>query len=312
MTGPRGKQMDLDELKLILKLARFRFLIPGLLIYTLGALLAVVNGAILDPIKFLFGYAIFGTAHLSVSFSNDYFDREADRTAKQTPFSGGSGVLVQHPELSRFAVRFAIFLIIISISIAILFSLVYSYGPFFLALVVLGSLLGWFYTAPPFKLAYRGLGEVSTILATGLIMPAMGYYVMGGVIDARIVALSFPLMCYALFFILTVELPDVEVDRSGGKANLMTYKGRKAGIRLSVIATLAATVIFTIFALLGALRPLEMWLFVLLSAIPLIAALYGLTMRSEEPRLIVRQVKLNFSALLLILTIAVGYLAILT
>jgi hypothetical protein len=49
-----------------------------------------------------------------------------------------------------------------------------------------------------------------------------------------------------------------------------------------------------------------------LSAIPLIAALYGLTMRSEEPQLIVRQVKLNFSALLLILTIAVGYLAILT
>jgi 1,4-dihydroxy-2-naphthoate octaprenyltransferase len=294
--------MDFNELKLILKLARFRFLIPGLLIFTLGALLAVVNGAILDPIKFLFGYAIFGTAHLSVSFSNDYFDREADRTAKQTPFSGGSGVLVQHPELSRFAVRFAIFLIIISISIAILFDLVYSYDPFFLALVVLGSLLGWFYTAPPLKLAYRGLGEVSTILATGLIMPVMGYYVMGGAIDARIVALSFPLMCYALLFILTVELPDVEVDRSGGKA----------GVRLSVIATLAATVLFAIFALLGALRPLEMWFFVLLSAIPLIAALYGLTMRSEEPRLIVRQVKLNFSALLLILTIAVGYLAILS
>jgi 1,4-dihydroxy-2-naphthoate octaprenyltransferase len=312
LNRPRGKQMDYNELKLILKLARFRFLIPGLLIYTLGALLAVVNGAILDPIKFLFGYAIFGTAHLSVSFSNDYFDREADRTAKPTPFSGGSGILVQHPELSRFALRFAIFLIIISIVTAILFDLVYSYGPFFLALVILGSLLGWFYTAPPLKLAYRGLGEVSTILATGLIMPAMGYYVMGGTIDARILALSFPLMCYALFFILNVELPDVEVDRSSGKANLMTHKGRKAGIRLSVIATLAATVLFAIFALLGALRPLEMWFFVLLSAIPLIAASYGLTMRSEEPQPIVRQVKLNFCALLLILTIAVGYLAILT
>ena len=304
--------MDLDILKLILKLARFRFLVPGLLIYTLGALLAVVNGAILDPIKFLFGYAIFGTAHLSVSFSNDYFDREADRMAKQTPYSGGSGILVQHPELSRFAVRFAVFLIIMSIMIAILFDLVYSYGPFFLSLVVFGSLLGWFYTAPPLKFAYRGFGEVSTIIATGLIMPSMGYYVIGGAIDARILALSFPLMCYALFFILTVELPDVEVDRLGGKANLMTYKGRKAGIVASVIATLTATVLFTILALLGALQPLEMWLFVLLSAIPLIATLHGLTMRSEEPLLIVRQVKLNFSALLLILVVAVAYLATLT
>jgi 1,4-dihydroxy-2-naphthoate octaprenyltransferase len=304
--------MDLEKLKLILKLARFRFLIPGLLIYTLGALLAVINGAILDPVKFLFGYAIFGTAHLSVSFSNDYFDREADRIATQTPFSGGSGVLVQHPELSRFAVRFAVFLIILSITIAFLFELIYSYGLFFLALVIFGSLLGWFYTAPPLKLAYRGLGEVSTILATGLIMPAMGYYVMDGSIDARIIALSFPLMCYALFFILTVELPDVEVDRLGGKANILTYKGREAGVVLSIIATLAATLLFIILALLGTLQPLEMWLFVLLSAIPLAAAFFGLTMRSEEPQTVVRQVKFNFGSLLLILMMAVSYLATMT
>ncbi len=301
--------MDFDKFKLKLKLARFRFLIPGLLIYSLGALLAVINGAALDPIKFLFGYAIFGTAHLSVSFSNDYFDQEADRIAIQTPFSGGSGVLVQHPELSRFAVRFAIFLIIVSVVIAILFDLIYGYGLFFLGLVVFGSLLGWFYTAPPLKLAYRGFGEVSTILATGLIMPAMGYYVMDGAIDARIVALSLPLMCYALFFILSVELPDVDVDRLGGKKNLMTLKGREVGIVLSVIATLAATILFTTLAILGTLQPLEMWLFVLLSMVPLIASLYGLTARSELHGLIVRQVKLNFSVLLLILSIAVVYLA---
>jgi 1,4-dihydroxy-2-naphthoate octaprenyltransferase len=309
---PQSKLMKLETLKQILKLARFRFLVPGFLIYILGALLAVIYGANLDPVKFLFGYAIFGTAHLSVSFSNDYFDREADRMAKQTPFSGGSGVLVHHPELSRFAVRFAVFLIIISITIAILFDLVYSYGPFFVALAIFGSLLGWFYTAPPLKLAYRGLGEASTILATGLIMPAMGYYVMHGSIDARIIALSFPLMCYALFFILTVELPDVEVDRLGGKANLMTYKGRKAGIMLSIIATMAATLLFIILALLGTLQPLEMWFFVLLSGIPLIAALCGLTIRTEGQLPIVRQVKLNFGSLLLILTVAVSYLATIT
>jgi 1,4-dihydroxy-2-naphthoate octaprenyltransferase len=301
--------MDFDRFKLILKLARFRFLIPGLLIYTLGALLAIIDGAKVDPTKFLFGYAIFGSAHLSVSFSNDYFDREADKIATQTPFSGGSGVLVQHPELSRFAVRFAIFLIIISILIAILFDLVYAYGVFFLALVAFGSLLGWFYTAPPIKLAYRGFGEASTILATGLIMPAMGYYVMAGRIDANIVALSFPLMCYALFFILSVELPDVEVDRLGGKKNLLTFKGRKAGIRLSILATVAATLIFAILASLGTLRPVDMWFFVLLSLMPLVAALYGIRLPAEEHCQILRQVKLNFGVLSLILIAAVFYLA---
>jgi 1,4-dihydroxy-2-naphthoate polyprenyltransferase len=300
--------MDFDRFKLILKLARFRFLIPGLLIYTLGALLAIIDGAKVDPIKFLLGYAIFGSAHLSVSFSNDYFDREADKIATQTPFSGGSGVLVQHPELARFAVRFAISLIIISILIAVLFDLIYAYGLFFLALVVFGSLLGWFYTAPPIKLAYRGFGEVSTILATGLIMPAMGYFVMAGRIDATIIALSFPLMCYALLFILSVELPDVEVDRLGGKKNLLTFKGRKAGIVLSILATVAATLIFAALASLGTLRPVDMWFFVLLSLMPLAAALYSLKLPVKEHSQILRQVKLNFGVLSLILIAAVFYL----
>jgi 1,4-dihydroxy-2-naphthoate octaprenyltransferase len=300
--------MDFDHFRLILKLARFRFLAPGFLIYSLAALFAIVDGAKVDPTKFLFGYAIFGTAHLSVSFSNDYFDREADRIAIQTPFSGGSGVLVQHPELSKFALRFAIFLVAISIAIAVLFDLIYAYGPSFLALVAFGSLLGWFYTAPPVKLAYRGLGEVSTILGTGLIMPVMGYFVMAGRIDSNIVALSFPLMCYALLFILSVELPDVEVDRLGGKRNLLTFKGWRAGIELSVVATVAATLFFIALASLGMLRPVDMWPFVLLSMMPLFAALYGLTLSSSEHHRILRQVKLNFGVLSLILVAAVFYL----
>jgi 4-hydroxybenzoate polyprenyltransferase len=116
-------------------------------------------------------------------------------------------------------------------------------------------------------------------------------------------------MCYALFFILSVELPDVEVDQLGGKKNLLTFKGRRAGIRLSMLATAAATLIFAILASLGTLRPVDMWFFVLLSLMPLVAALYGLTLPAEEHRQILRQVKLNFGVLSLILIAAVFYLA---
>jgi 1,4-dihydroxy-2-naphthoate octaprenyltransferase len=301
--------MEFQQFRLILRLARFRFLIPGFLIYVLGALLAIIDGARIDPIKFLFGYAIFGSAHLSVSFSNDYFDREADKIATQTPFSGGSGVLVQHPELSSLALRIAISLIAISFIVAILFDLVYGYGIFFLALVAFGSLLGWFYTAPPIKLAYRNLGEASTMLGTGLIMPVMGYLVMAGMIDANIVALSFPLMCYALFFILSVELPDIETDQLGGKRNLLTLKGWRAGVRLSVMATFAATLFFIALASLGTLQPVNMWAFVILSLLPLLAALYGLQRSSDDHYLILSQVKLNFGVLFVILVGAVIYLA---
>ena len=80
---------ELNNLKLILRLARLHFLIPGFMLYLMGYLLALLSGVDYDFSKFGFGYLIFGTAHLSLSFSNDYFDREADRNSVKTAFSGG-------------------------------------------------------------------------------------------------------------------------------------------------------------------------------------------------------------------------------
>ena len=78
----------LERLKLVIRLARLHFLIPGFMIYVMGYLLAISNGASWDITKFLFGYLILGCAHVSVSFSNDYFDRKSDVNSVHTTFSG--------------------------------------------------------------------------------------------------------------------------------------------------------------------------------------------------------------------------------
>ncbi|WP_243669362.1 hypothetical protein [Methanoculleus chikugoensis] len=41
------------------------------------------------PAQFLVGYAAMAAAHLSVHYSNDYFDADADRFVETTPISGG-------------------------------------------------------------------------------------------------------------------------------------------------------------------------------------------------------------------------------
>ena len=163
--------MDFRKVRLLIRLGRLHFLIPGLLLYTFGALLAIANGAKTNPGLFIFGYAILFFAHLSVHFSNDYYDREADKNAKRTPVSGGSGVLVDHPEMAGLALNVAILLLGLSVVTAIAFTFYYSFPLWFLFYAVFGGLLGWFYTAPPLKLAYRGLGEASTAIATGFIVP---------------------------------------------------------------------------------------------------------------------------------------------
>jgi 1,4-dihydroxy-2-naphthoate octaprenyltransferase len=289
----------------IVKLARFHFLVPGILLYILGAMLATVQGYELTWDKFFFGYAIFGLAHLSVSFSNDYFDREGDSGSEPTALSGGSGVLVQHPELAPLALRMALVLLLASGVLAVAFTLHYDYPWTFLVFALMGGWLGWFYTAPPVKFAYRGLGEVSTAIAAGLVMPGMGYFVISGALDAWFLALTLPLVCYGLFFILTVEMPDVEVDAVAGKRNMLVRFGRRGGAWISVVACALGTLGFLLIYQSGALgREVDFGLIALFSLVPLAVATVALLRFDESRGGVVRQVKLNFGSMMgfLILT----------
>jgi len=293
---PGGKERS--KLRKILKLARLHFLLSGIILYTIGALLAWANGFSITWDKFLFGYLIFFLAHLSLHFSNDYFDRESDAKSKPTALSGGTGVLVSDPELAPFALRMALVLLLGSGVTAVAFTLYYGYGPAFLSFAVLGALLGWFYTAPPLRFAYRGLGEISTMIAVGLVMPGMGYYVTSGTIDAWFLLLSLPLICYGLFFILTVEMPDMEVDALTDKRGYVVRFGRRKSALTSLAACITASLLFLLIYVTGALgEDVDFGLIALFSLLPLGVAGFTAAMVSDDKEKVLSQVKLNFASL---------------
>lgn len=292
----------MKQLKLILRLARPHFLVPGFMLYLMGYLLALLSGIEFSFAKFIFGYLIFGTAHLSVSFSNDYFDRHSDRNSDKTAFSGGSKVLVEHPDLESSALKLAVLLLGSSVIANAFFTVIYGYTLWFFIFGLLGGLLGWFYTAPPVKLTYRGLGELSTTLAVGLLMPGMGYFVASGTIGPLFQLFIFPLSCYGLFFIITVELPDVECDTIGQKKNMLVKWGRNAGKWVSVAATLAGTLSMVIFLFSGISKEtIDMKPFVIFSMFPLAASISGLLLNKNNRRLLVRQVMINMASMILYL-----------
>jgi 1,4-dihydroxy-2-naphthoate octaprenyltransferase len=289
-------------MRFVLRLARFHFLIPGFMLYLMGYLLALVGGVEYDSVKFILGYLILGTAHLSVSFSNDYFDRHSDRNSFKTAFSGGSKVLVEHPELESLALKLAVLLLCSSIIANVFFTIVYGYTFWFLIFGLLGGLVGWFYTAPPLKLAYRGLGELSTILAVGFLMPGMGYFVASGTISPLFQAFILPLSCYGLFFITTVELPDVESDTIGQKKNLLVKGGRTAGKAISVAATLTGTISIVALLFLGiTLEIIDLRPFIMFSILPLMASISGLLLNTNNRRHLVRQIIINMTSMILFL-----------
>jgi len=298
--------LKLETLSRMVKLGRLRFPLNGLLLFSFGALLAAHSGARFSAERFLLGASIVFTANLSVSYSNDYYDVDVDRHGEPTTFAGGSGVLVRHPELMALSKGFAILL---SVSLAVAFTPVFSFPPFFPAFVAAGNLLGWYYTAPPLRLAYRGLSEAVTATVLGLIVPGTGYYVLNGVLDRTFAVFSPPLLLYGLVFIIGVEIPDMEADRLGKKSTFVARRGRGFGFKaVGALLSLATTYFLAARAANLAPPSIDLGVFAALSLLPLAVGAEGLMGRPEEREAATRLATRIVYSLSVFLTIGVSYL----
>jgi 1,4-dihydroxy-2-naphthoate octaprenyltransferase len=279
----------------------------------MGYLLPLFSEINFDLNKFLFGYSIFGLAHISVSFSNDYFDRYSDINSEKTNFTGGSKVLVENPNLADLAIKIAVLLLVGSAIGFVIFAHFYGYSSWFVLYGITGGLIGFFYSAPPLKFSYRGFGELVSIFSIGFLIPGMGTLVAYGSFNPSLALFVFPLSCYGLFFILTVEMPDLESDRIGQKNNMIVKWGRKTGHILMVSSTGVASLFILIFEIFGLfVIYVPFGLFSIISIIPFFVSVKGLIRNSSERKFLNQQVKLNMisivSFILLIDIIMVGKL----
>lgn len=266
----------------IIKLGRLHFVFGGFLFFCLGALFATLMEAKFGPGQFIFGYAILFAAHISLNYSNDYFDLESDKYGKPSQFAGGSGILVQNPELKIYAKLIGIGAMITSISLAMIFTFIYSFPYSFILFVIFGNLLGWFYAAPPIRMSYNGASEIATIL-TGFMMPGMGYFSIMGTINLPFIIFSIPLMIYQFLFINAVQIPDLEGDKLGNKRTLIVRKGRKFGFKLIAVSAVLGSLSLLSISITGWYsKTINFFLIVLISLIPLSLAILSYMKRSED------------------------------
>lgn len=269
--------MKFDTILKIVKLGRLHMLTIGLLLFVMGALFAVLSGAEFVLNRFIVGYAILLSAHLSVHYSNDYFDADADRYSKTTLFTGGTRVLLVNPELCKFSKWFALFLMGVSMLLALIFIIIFSFSVLFLIFVILGNLLGWYYAAPPVRLTYHGLGEIATMVIFGLMVPGMGYLVLMGKFTIGFLIFVLPFMLYGLALIIAVQIPDMESDYLGNKNTLIVRKGRRFGFLVIGFLLSLATFFFLIISLINLLPAvIDFRLIALLSFLPLSFGIQGL------------------------------------
>lgn len=298
-----------QTMRMLLRMGRLHFLLCGLVLYCVGALYARASGAQVQLSQIVWGYVVLMFGHLSVSYSNDYFDFDADKQGAQTPFSGGSGTLQEHPDLRPWALRIAVALIALSLVAGTSFILWYSFSPWYIPALIMGNMLGYFYSAPPLSLSYRGWGEVATMVATGAIVPLTGYVCANGKLTSSILGFVPVALCYGAYFILTVELPDMDEDRASGKATYVATFGQSPALRTILAFALLGTALNAVLYSVGALLPNVNFLVVsLMTLLPLSAAAYGLRRGPGSKKEIVKTVQANMGSLVLYLLLLDIYL----
>jgi 1,4-dihydroxy-2-naphthoate octaprenyltransferase len=189
------------------------------------------------------------TGTLSAMYNNNYNDVDIDRNSKQTFFSGGSRILVEHPELKKIIKQLSIFFLGLSIFLGFIYVIIFSYPITFFLFVLFGNLAGWYYTAPPIKLIYRGFGEIGTMIAAGFLVPGLGYFTIAGRIDAPFILLLIPLLFYGFGMSLYLEIPDREADHQGNKNTFVVRNGLSFGFLLGAASSFFATICFLIYSL---------------------------------------------------------------
>ncbi len=167
----------------------------------------------------------------------------------RSPFSGGKRVLVDGLMTRRQTIIMAALLYAGGIACGI--GIVLWREPGILWVGVVGVALAFFYHAPPFQLAYRGLGELTVALVYGPLITAGTYLVQRHHLTPETALLSMPLALLIGAFLLINEFPDRRADREAGKRTLVVILGRKWSARGFAAIVTAAFLLLALLPVTG-------------------------------------------------------------
>lgn len=116
---------------------------------------------------------------------------------------------------------------------------------------VLTGFLGWFYSAPPLKLAYRGLGEPVIGVIFGPLLMMGVYYSACGAVTMEVVLASVPVGLLVLNILFTHSFIERESDAASNKMTLARLLGSdKANMAAAVVINFLPYLIVVVAVLL--------------------------------------------------------------
>ena len=253
------------NLKTWIMASRAPFFVAVIIPSLVGGAIAYHHG-IFDP--FLLFIVILGVALANggTNFINDYFDFKSGADVEnknRTQFSGGSPFLPENVLKPKKVLYAGLLCFAASLLIVVYLTVKVSY--LVLVLAAVGGFIGYFYTAPPFKFGYRGIGEIVTGIGIGLIVPGC-YYVMAGAITIDAVIAAIPIGILAAMILYVNEIPDYSADKGAGKRHLIVMLGREKAVKFMPLIFLLVY-LSIIFGVVFKIMPV--WTLIALLTVPI-------------------------------------------
>lgn len=178
----------------------------------------------------------------------------------RTPFSGGKKTIVDGIlTVSQSA--------LIGISTMLIAAMIGLYVVFFREFSVIyigitGFILAVIYSLPPFKLCYRGFGEIAVGLAFGPLVLNGMYVVMTHRFDVLPLLVSLPIGFLIVNVLWINQFPDYETDKAAGKRNWVVRLGKEKAVKVYAVIFILSY-LSVIAVAINTLNPI--WLFALIT-----------------------------------------------
>ncbi len=196
--------------------------------------------------------------HLGLNIANDVFDTTSGADAANTTptqFSGGSRVVHYGLVRLRTIVLLSAAFYLAGIGIGLYLAARTEFWPLFW-LGAAGVAISVFYTAPPFRLVHRGLGEIAVALGFGPIMLLGAYFVQAERFTFEAIYLSIPVAILIALVLYLNEIPDRAGDGAAGKRTLPVRWSKETVIGVYVWSVILTYALIAVGAVAGILpRP---------------------------------------------------------
>lgn len=162
-------------------------------------------------------------AHLSINLLDDYFDYKLGSVEKRKELKGNirSGKCnylengkTTTKELFACASCFGLIALLIG------FYLFLQTGMPVIFITLIALILGYFYSAPPFKLSYKGFGEIIVGLIFGPLLMNGVYYCATNTFDFQLMLISFAIAPLVINILYVHSIMDEKADKAVNKNTL--------------------------------------------------------------------------------------------